>query len=128
MVAQLVRYKAFNQWFAGLPVEVAAEIAAALNYLCEHGRGAALPIVRHRIQISKKFPDMSEIRTDHVLDGKRYVMRVLTCFVDNDSRILVCLGGNKHGWEEENTTDWYEAFVPIADEITDMYLGRGEKK
>jgi hypothetical protein len=55
-------------------------------------------------------------------------MRVLTCFVDNDSRILVCLGGNKHGWEEENTTDWYEAFVPIADEITDMYLGRGEKK
>jgi len=71
---------------------------------------------------------MSEIRTDHVLDGKRYVMRVLTCFVDNDSRILVCLGGNKHGWEEENTTDWYEAFVPIADEITDMYLGRGEKK
>jgi hypothetical protein len=26
-------------------------------------------------------------------------MRVLTCFVNEDRKVLVCLGGNKHGWE-----------------------------
>ncbi len=30
------------------------------------------------------------------------MMRVLTCFVDEDTKVLVCLGGNKHGWEQEH--------------------------
>jgi hypothetical protein len=107
---------------------VAAEIAALLEYLCEHGRGASLPYVRHRIQTSGNFPDMSEIRTDQFLRGDRYVMRVLTCFVDGDSKILVCVGGNKYLWEKEHKRDWYEAYVPVADLMVEKYLGRGERK
>lgn len=58
---------------------VAAEIADCIDYLCEHGRGAVLPDVRHRIQTSRHFPDMSEVRTDQNIDG--------------------CLGGNKDRYE-----------------------------
>ena len=108
-----------------LPVVVAAEIAALLEYLSEHGRGATLPYVRHRIQISRHFPDMSELRTDHTVEGTRYVMRVLTCFIDRDQGVLVCVGGNKEGWQERTGHDWYDDYVLVADQIVDRYLTRG---
>jgi hypothetical protein len=79
-----VRHPYFDRWLGQLPAIVAAEIAALLDYLSEHGRGATLPYVRHRIQISRHFPDMSELRTDHTVDNVRYVMRVPTCFIDGD--------------------------------------------
>lgn len=66
-----VRYPYFDRWVGELPGVVAAEIVALLEYLCEHGRGATLPYVRHRIQISRHFPDLSELRTDHTVDGIR---------------------------------------------------------
>ena len=71
---------------------------------------------------------MSEIRTDQSIDGDRYVMRVLACFVRQDSTVLVCLGGNKHGWEREHKGDWYERYVPVADSIIESYVDRGAKK
>lgn len=71
---------------------------------------------------------MSEIRTDRWVEEDRYVMRVLTCFVDEDSKVLVCLGGNKHRWEQGHEGDWYETYVPVADSIIEKYVGRGEKK
>jgi hypothetical protein len=90
-----VRRPYFDRWLSQLPAVVAAEIAALLDYLSEHGRGATLPYVRHRIQISRHFPDMSELRTDHTVEGIRYVMRVLTCFIDGDQGVLVCVGGTR---------------------------------
>ena len=110
-----VRHHYFDRWLGRLPAVVAAEIAALLDYLSEHGRGSTLPYVRHRIQISRHFPDMSELRTDHTVEGVRYVMRVLTCFVDGDQGVLVCVGGNKEGWQERTGHDWYDDFVPVAD-------------
>jgi len=120
-----VRHPYFDRWLGQLPVVVAAEIAALLEYLSEHGRGATLPYVRHRIQISRHFPDMSELRTDHTVEGTRYVMRVLTCFIDGDQGVLVCVGGNKEGWQERTGHDWYDDYVPVADQIVDRYLTRG---
>lgn len=79
------RHPQFDRWLATLPVVVAAEIAACIDYLCDHGRGAVLPDVRHRIQTSRHYPDMSEIRTDQIVDDRRYLMRVLTCFADADT-------------------------------------------
>ncbi len=128
MALEQVRYLPFDKWLGAQPVEVAAEIAALLDYLCEHGRAESLPYVRHRIQTSRNFPDMSEIRTDQSIEGLRYVTRVLTCFVDDDSKVLVCLGGNKHRWEQEHQGGWYETYVPVADSIIEKYVGRGEKK
>jgi hypothetical protein len=58
-----------------------AEVDEALSYLEEHGRGAALPDVRHRIQTSRHFPDMSEVR---VTIDDEHVYRVLVGFGPND--------------------------------------------
>jgi hypothetical protein len=52
-------------WLTTLPEVPAAMIASALDYLFEHGRGAVLPDVRHRIQISRHYPNMSEVRVPH---------------------------------------------------------------
>lgn len=128
MGVPLLRYGKFEAWFRELPVGDAAELAGSLEYLSEHGRSATLPYARHRIQMSKHFPDMSEIRHDvRIPDGRR-ALRVLTCFVDEDRRILICLGGDKHRWEQRNRTDWYEEYVPAADRIVDFYIAKGDKR
>ena len=116
-----VRFKLFDTWLKSLPVEVAAEIVELLEYLCEHGRGAALPAVRQRIQQSKHFPDMCEVRDERDVGDVHYVTRVLTCFVRDESVVLVCLGGDKRAFEKERRRDWYDVFVPIADQIVDKF-------
>jgi hypothetical protein len=84
-----------------------------------------LPDVRHRIQTSRHFPDMSEVRTDQTIAGRRYLIRVLTCFADADTTVVICLGGNKDGYEARTGRDWYDDAVPVADRIIDHYL-RGD--
>jgi len=116
-----VRFKMFDAWLKDLPVEVAAEIAELLDYLCEHGRGAVLPAVRQRIQQSKHFPDMCEVRDERDVGDVRHVTRVLACFVRDDTAVLVCLGGNKREFEEKHRRDWYDVFVPVADQIVDKF-------
>ena len=113
-------------WLAALPAPVAAEIADGIDYLCEHGRGLVLPDVRHRIQTSRHFPDMSEVRTDQTVDGRRFLMRVLTCFADADTTVVVCLGGNEDRYENRTGRDWYKDYVPVADLIVDHYRSKGE--
>jgi hypothetical protein len=122
------RHPQFDRWLATLPAVVAAEIATGIDYLCEHGRGAVLPDVRHRIQTSRHYPDMSEIRADQTVDSRRYLMRVLTCFADADTTVVVCLGGNKDGYEARTGRDWYDDHVPVADLIVDHYRKRGAFK
>jgi len=70
-------------------------VVGGIEYVGEHGRGAVLPDVRHRIQTSRHFPDMSEVRADQLVGGRRFVTRVLVCFVDEDQTLLVCIGANK---------------------------------
>lgn len=85
----------------------------ALAYLEEHGRAAALPDVRHRVQTSRHFPGMSEVRID--VDG--HVYRVLVGF-GPDERPALLLAGDKAGIANA----WYEANVPLADQRFDAYL------
>ena len=85
----------------------------ALAYLEEHGRAAALPDVRHRIQTSAHYPDMSEVRVD--LDDDR-VYRLLG--FGPDDRPALLLAGNKAGVGNA----WYEANVPVADARFNAYL------
>ena len=80
----------------------------------EHGRAAALPDVRQRIQTSTHFPDMCEVRID-VDDGHAY--RVLVGF-GPDERPALLLAGDKAGIGNA----WYEANVPVADQRFDTYL------
>ena len=86
-----VCHRHLDRWLGQLPLIVAAEVAALLEYLSEHGWGATLPCVRHRIQISRHFPDLRGLRTEHTDEGVRYVMRVPTCFIDRDRGVLVCV-------------------------------------
>jgi hypothetical protein len=70
--------------------------------------------VRHRIQISRHFPDMSEVRVD-IDDAHLY--RVLVGFGPKDVPALL-LAGNKAGIANR----WYDENVPIADDRFDTYL------
>ncbi len=107
---------------AGLATRsVAAKVVDGIEYLREHGRGAVLPDVRHRRQTSRHFPDMSEVRADQLVGGRRFVMRVLVCFVDEDQTLLVCIGGNKDRYPERVDRDWYDDYVPAADRVVDSY-------
>lgn len=69
---------------------------------------------------------MSELRTDQSIDGRRYLMRVLTCFADADTTVVFCLGGNKDRYEIRTGRDRYDDHVPIADLIVDHYRSKGE--
>jgi hypothetical protein len=125
---RLVQHPRFGGWLAGLPSAIAVATADGVTYLCEHGRGAVLPDVRHRIQTSQHYPDMSEVRVDKIDDGRRYAVRVLTCFVDDDRTLLVCVGGDKEGYEARTGRDWYDDYVPVADHVVVRYLAKGGRR
>lgn len=111
----------FRPWLESLPGMTAAKVVDGLEYLRQHGRAAVLPDVRHRIQTSRHFPDMSEVRTDQLVAGRHYVLRVLMCFVDDDRTLLVCVAGNKDRYQERVGRDWYDDYVPVADQVVDSY-------
>ncbi|MHB1510046.1 MAG: type II toxin-antitoxin system RelE/ParE family toxin [Acidimicrobiales bacterium] len=110
----LPRHPQVAGWLQNLDDTTRGEVDEALDYLQEHGRAAALPDVRHRIQISRHFPDMSEVRVD-IDDAHLY--RVLVGFGPNDVPALL-LAGNKAGIGNH----WYDENVPIADDRFDAYL------
>lgn len=111
----------FTRWLATLPVGAAEQTLAGLDYLTEFGRAAQLDDVRHRIQTSRHYPHMSEVRVLHRATPHDLVLRVLTVFADNDQNVVVCIGGDKAAWQRANGTDWYEHAIPIADQIFDLY-------
>ena len=108
-------------WLTALPAPAAADVLAGLDYLTEFGRAAQLDDVRHRIQTSRHYPDMSEVRILHRSRPNDLILRVLTVFADNDQTLVVCLGGDKAAWQRSNETDWYDQAVPNADQIFDHY-------
>lgn len=108
----------FTRWLARLPDSVAREVDADLDYLTEFGRAAVLPTVRHRIQTSDHFPDMSETRTSVEERDRSWVVRCLVVIADGDRVLACCIGGDKAAWGREHPGgDWYDAYVPVADRI-----------
>lgn len=110
----LPRHPQVAGWLQNLDDMTRGEVDEALDYLQEHGQAAALPDVRHRIQISRHFPAMSEVRVD--ID-EAHLYRVLVGFGPNDVPALL-LAGNKAGIGNH----WYDENVPIADDRFDAYL------
>lgn len=110
----LPRHPQVATWLAGLDDVTRAAVDEALDYLQEHGRGAVLPDVRHRIQTSRRFPDMSEVRVNSDDD---HVYRVLVGFGPDGVPALL-LAGNKAGVGNR----WYDQNVPVADGHFDTYL------
>ncbi len=111
--------KTFREWFQRLEEadeSLARILAADLAYLAEHGRAAALPTVRHRIQASRHFPNLAEVRTQHT-DGAGPVVRVLVMFHGDDA-IVVLIGGDK----SRLGNAWYDQAIPIADQLYDRFM------
>lgn len=71
---------------------------------------------------------MSEVRVLVRQQPHELFLRVLTCFVDNDSTLLVCIAGDKAEWSRNRSTNWYDAHVPIADAIVKHYLSTQPKR
>lgn len=111
----------FQPWLDRLPLEVALAVSADMAYLLEYGRDAALPYVRHHVQSSAHFPNMSEVRTESQAEGRRWVIRVLAWFANRDQVVAFCVAGDKATWEARHPgEDWYEAHVPVADQVFNM--------
>lgn len=89
------------------------EVDEAIAYLEQHGVAAAMPDVKLRIQISRHYPAMGEVRSDPDAD---HLFRVLFCF-DGTTPVLL-VGGNK----APRPTAWYDEAVPLADDLFDEYL------
>ena len=85
-----------------------------LDYLTEFGRAAQLDDVRHRIQSSRHYPDMSEVRVLYRTTPHDLVLRVLTVFTDNDQTLVVCIGGDKAAWQRTKHSDWYDHAIRVA--------------
>lgn len=89
-------------------------MVSSLRYFEQFGRSAVEPDVKHRIQTSKYYPDMSEVR---VTVDPRQVFRVLVCFGTGDQPVAL-VGGNKAGIGNA----WYLQAVPLADAAFAAYL------
>lgn len=121
----------FTTWLDRLPEDVRREVNADLRYMQQFGRDAALPVVRHRIQTSAEYPDMAETRTHITTSGRQWVIRCLVVHADQDRALACCIGGDKAQWENTHPDgpDWYDAFVPVADQIFQrLHLTEGWKR
>ncbi len=102
-----------REWVDSLDDERRAAVAEGLAYLEEHGVSAAMPDVKMRIQTSRHYPAMGEVRAD--LDAD-HLFRVLFCF-DQATPVLL-VGGNK----ASRPQSWCDDAVPLADDLFDEYL------
>jgi hypothetical protein len=116
---RLFRHPEVVKWLTDLDKRTRAMVDESLSYLGEHGRAATLPDVRHRIQTSRHFPEMSEVRIDIDRD---HVYRLLVGF-GTDETLVLLLVGNKAGIGNH----WYVESVPVADERFDSFLSAQEK-
>jgi hypothetical protein len=111
---ELRQHPEVGRWLADLDDVTRAAVDEGLEYLEQHGRAAVLPDVRLRIQTSRHYPDMGEVR---VYIDDDHVYRVLFVF-DAGERPVLVFAGNKAGIGNP----WYDANVPIADARFDTYV------
>ncbi len=100
----------FKDWWNALSEDEQDSIAFSVGLLEERGPLLTRP---HADTVDgSKFPNMKELRCQH--DGRPY--RVL--FVFDPRRVgMLLLGGDKTG-----NPDWYDEFIPKADQIYAAHL------
>jgi hypothetical protein len=100
----------FVDWWGSLTRDQQESVTDRVDLLAERGPGLGRPVVE-RIQ-SSRHHSMKELRA-----SKGGALRVLFVF-DPRRQVILLLGGDKSGqWAE-----WYEAAIPEADELYDVYL------
>jgi len=106
----------FETWWDSLSEDEQVEISAKVELLQE--RGPTLPRPHADVISMSRHANMKELR-GKVEDRH---LRVLYAF-DPRRTALLLLGGDKTG-----DPNWYEKFVPIADDLFDQHLRQLERK
>jgi hypothetical protein len=106
----------FQQWWDRLSEDEQVEIAAKVELLKEHG--PTLPRPHADVITASRHANMKELRGK----VKRRQLRVLYAF-DPSRTALLLIGGDKTG-----DANWYEKFVPIADDLFDQHLTELKKR
>ena len=106
----------FETWWNALSEDEQIEISAKVELLQE--RGPTLPRPHADVISTSRHANMKELR-GKVEDRH---LRVLFAF-DPRRTALLLLGGDKTG-----DPNWYEKFVPVADDLFDEHLKQLERK
>jgi hypothetical protein len=113
----------FEAWWVSLTEEEQIELDAKIHLLQQ--QGPVLPRPHSDVIVTSKHANMKELRGKVVSPRHRAELRVLYAFDPRRAAILL-IGGDKTG-----NPKWYEAYVPIADELFDDHLkqlAREEKR
>ncbi len=105
-----------ERWIAGLTDEQQDAVLAAIELLEEHGPALGRPIV-DRVHGSRHHK-MKELRPTKCAET---VLRVLFAF-DSERRGALLIGGDKA--EEGQWNQWYDTWIPIADDLLDQIEDR----
>jgi len=106
----------FETWWNALSEDEQVEISAKVELLQE--RGPMLPRPHADVISTSRHANMKELRGK--VDDRH--LRVLFAF-DPRRTALLLLGGDKTG-----DPNWYEKFVPLADDLFDEHLKQLERK
>lgn len=106
----------FEAWWNSLSEDEQVEISAKVELLQEWG--PTLPRPHADVITTARHANMKELR-GKVKDRH---LRVLYAF-DPRRTALLLLGGDKTG-----DANWYEKFVPIADDLFDQHLKQLERR
>jgi hypothetical protein len=100
----------FLAWWRALDADQREALTERIDLLAERGPDLGRPVVE-RIHASRHH-NMKELRT-----SKGGALRVLLMF-DARRAVILLLGGDKTGdWDA-----WYDAAIPVADDLYDEYL------
>ncbi len=104
----------FGAWYEALGVEDQDAVIARVEILEASGPGLGRPSVDNIHQ--SRHANMKELRAERAI-------RVLFAFDPRRSAILL-VGGSKHPDEttSANWNDWYDEFVPKADDLYDTHV------
>jgi hypothetical protein len=100
----------FGKWWSSLSVEEQEDVSAVVGVLEEKGPSLRRPYVG--AIVTSRHPNMKELVIQHA--GRPY--RVLFAFDPRRCAILL-IGGDKTG-----NANWYDEFVPKADDLYDEHL------
>lgn len=96
-----------------------ASVASLLGFLAAASPEGLVRPRAARIEASRHFPKLWELRRSEHRGDREVVLRVLVVLHD-DATAVALVAGDKAG----NWTEWYEVAVPTADTYYDDYLRR----
>lgn len=104
----------FSAWYETLHLEDQDAVVARVELLEQLGPALGRPAVDNVHQ--SRHPNLKELRAERAL-------RVLFAFDSRRTAVLL-IGGNKSaaGRDSPNWNQWYDHYVPIADDLYDNHL------